>query len=586
MTDGDSTRARAGGGGPDSSVRYQPNERPPEALAFGLGLQMAILQIAGIVLTPAIVIRAAGLGEPYLSWAIFAALTVCGFSTILQANRVGRFGAGHVLLMGTSGAFIAISVAALREGGPALLAVLVLVSSLFQFGLAFRLTWLRRVITPTVAGIVIMLIAATVMPILFPLLGDVPEDAPAFAAPLCAGAALAVFVGLALRGRGILRLWAPIIGVVVGSTVGALTGIFDFESVRNAGWIGIPAGWPGLDLSFGASFWALLPAFVFVTLIGAIETIGDSIAIQRVSWRKPQAPDYRVVAGAVAADGVGNLLSGVLGTVPNTTYSNSISMTELTGVASRRVGTWIGISFLGLALFPKVAALFLSIPPPVVGAFGIALIGILFSLGMHMVVRDGMNLQKAVIVGLSFWIGAGFQARAIYPELLDGSWGVLLDNGMTAGGLMAIVLMVFLNLTGARPKRLDTSLDMSAGAKIEEFLRRQAGRRGWDEASTGRLVSAGEEALLTLLEGGESGESAARQLRLTARTGRRSAELEFVAAAGDMNIEDRMAMLGDRPEVPDGSEISLRLLRHYASSVRHQKYPDVDIVTVEVAGRA
>ena len=582
------TAANPGGsaGGSESSVRYQPDERPPEALAFGLGLQMAILQIAGIVLTPAIVIRAAGLGEPYLSWAVFAALTVCGLSTILQANRVGRFGAGHVLLMGTSGAFIAISVAALREGGPALLAVLVLVSSLFQFGLAFRLTWLRRVITPTVAGIVIMLIAATIMPILFPMLSDAPEGGSALAGPLSAGAALAVFAALALRGRGILRLWAPIIGVVVGSTVGAFTGIFDFEAVRNAGWIGIPTGWPGLDFSFGASFWALLPAFVFVTLIGAIETIGDSIAIQRVSWREPQAPDYRVVAGAVAADGVGNLLSGVLGTVPNTTYSNSISLTELTGVASRRVGTWIGISFLGLALFPKVAALFLAIPGPVVGAFGIALIGILFSLGLHMVARDGMNIQKAVIVGLSFWIGTGFQARAIYPEGLVGFWGVLLDNGMTAGGLVAILLMVFLNLTGARPRRLATSLDMSAGAKIEEFLTAEAKRRGWDRRAVMRLVSAGEEALLTLLEAGDPTDTAARQLRLTARTGRRSAELEFVGAAGEINIEDRLAMMGDRPEAPDESEISLRLLKHYASSVRHQKYHDVDIVTVEVAGRA
>ncbi len=570
------------GGAPASSIRYQPDERPPEALAFGLGLQMAILQIAPIVLTPAIVIRAAGLGEPYLSWAVFAVLMVSGVSTILQSRRIGRFGAGHVLVMGTSGAFIAVSVAALSEGGPALLAVLVLVSSLFQFGLAFRLTWLRRVITPTVAGIVIMLIAATVMPILFPMLADVPGDASALAAPLSAGAALAVFAGLALRGRGILRLWAPLIGVAVGCTVGALTGIFDFEPVRNAGWIGVPGGWPGLDFSFGASFWALLPAFVFVTLIGAVETIGDSIAIQRISWREPQAPDYRVVAGAVAADGVGNLLSGVLATVPNTTYSNSISMTELTGVASRRVGMWIGVSFLGLAFFPKVAALFLAIPSPVVAAFGFALIGILFSLGLHMVAKDGMNLQKAVIVGLSFWVGTGFQARAIYPEALEGFWGALLDNGMTAGGLMAILLMVFLNLTGARPKRLSTSLDMAAGPKIEEFLTAEASRRGWDGSATTRLVSAGEEALLTLLEVGESDGAAARQLRLTARTGRRSAELEFVAVAGDVNIEDRMTMLGDRPEVPDESEISLRLLRHYASSVRHQQYHDIDIVTVRV----
>ena len=576
----------AGSGAPEATVRYQPDEKPPEALAFGLGLQMAILQFAGIVLTPAIVIRAAGLGEPYLSWAVFAALVVCGFSTILQANRIGRFGAGHVLLMGTSGAFIAISVAALREGGPALLAVLVLTSSLFQFGLAFRLSWLRRVITPTVAGIIIMLIAATVMPILFPLLGQVPDEAPAFAAPLSAGAAILVFAGLALRGGNRLRLWAPIIGVGVGSIIGALSGIFDFEPVRNAGWIGIPSGWPGLDFSFGASFWALLPAFTFVTLIGAIETIGDAIAIQRVSWRKPRAADYRVVAGAVAADGVGNLLSGALATVPNTTDSNSMSMTELTGVASRRVGTWIGISFLGLALFPKVAALFLAIPGPVVGAFGIALIGILFSLGMHMVVKEGMNLQKAVIVGLSFWVGTGFQAKAIFPEMLGGFWGVLLDNGMTAGGLMAILLMVFVNLTDARPRRLQASLDMAAGGKIEEFLTGEADQRGWGPRSTTRLVSAGEEALLTLVEAGVAGEAGTRQLRLTARTGRRSAELEFVAAAGDLNIEDRLTLMGDRPEVPEESEISLRLLRHYASSVRHQKYHDVDIVTVEVEGRA
>ena len=51
----------------------------------------------------------------------------------------------------------------------------------------------------------------------------------------------------------------------------------------------LPDGsWPGLDLSFGPVFWTLLPAFVFVTLVGAIETVGDSIAIQQVSWRKPR----------------------------------------------------------------------------------------------------------------------------------------------------------------------------------------------------------------------------------------------------------------------------------------------------------
>ena len=35
---------------------------------------------------------------------------------------------------------------------------------------------------------------------------------------------------------------------------------------------------------------------------------------------------------------------------------------------------------------------------------------------------------------------------------------------------------------------------------------------------------------------------------------------------------------------PDEREISFRLLRHYASLVRHQKYHGLDIVTVQVEG--
>ena len=135
-----------------SKVRYQADENPPRPLAFGLGLQYAVLTIAWIVLTPAIVIRAAGLGDSLLTWAVFAALVVSGVTTIIQARRVGYIGAGYILLMGTSGAFIAVCVTALIEGGPALLATLVIVSSLFQFLLAWRLSWLRRVITPIVGA--------------------------------------------------------------------------------------------------------------------------------------------------------------------------------------------------------------------------------------------------------------------------------------------------------------------------------------------------------------------------------------------------------------------------------------------------
>ena len=61
------------------------------------------------------------------------------------------------------------------------------------------------------------------------------------------------------------------------------------------------------------------------------------------------------------------------------------------------------------------------------------------------------------------------------------------------------------------------------------------------------------------------------------------AELEFIAAMDDANLEDRMAMLTEgAAATPSEEELPLRLLRHYASSVRHQQYHDTDVVAVRV----
>ena len=97
---------------------------------------------------------------------------------------------------------------------------------------------------------------------------------------------------------------------------GLTTRSIDTECVLGRRAPGLLAG-TRLDMGLGVEFWALLPAFVVVTLVGAIETIGDGVAIQRVSQRRPRATDFRVVQGALNADGVGNVLSGITGTLPN-----------------------------------------------------------------------------------------------------------------------------------------------------------------------------------------------------------------------------------------------------------------------------
>ena len=567
-----------------TSVRYEADEKPPAPLAFGLGLQLAILTIAGVVLTPAIVIRAAGGGEGFLSWAVFAAVAVSGVTTIVQAIRVGRIGAGYVLMMGTSGAFIAVCITAIAEGGPAMLATLVVISSLFQFILSTRLSLLRQVLTPAVAGTVIMLIPVTVMPIIFDMLKQVPEGASTQSAAVSALATLLVIAGIALKAKGALRLWAPVIGVVAGSVVAGSYGLYDIGLVAKASWIGLPDGeWPGLDLGFGPVFWALLPAFVFVTLVGAIETVGDAIAIQHVSWRRPRAVNFRAVQGAVAADGLGNLLSGLAGTVPNTTYSTSVSVTELTGVGARSVGVAVGAVFIALAFLPKALAVVLAIPGPVAAAYITVLMAMLFVVGMRVVIQNGIDYRSGLVTGLAFWTGVGFQNGVIFPEYFSEFAGGLLQNGMTAGGLVAILLSLFLELTAPRRARIETRVDVSALPKIREFLGAFASRSGWDEAMVNRLEAASEETLLTLIEKEEEGEGEHRQLRLVARKEGDQAVLEFVAATGEENLQDRIALLGERTaEAPAEQEVSLRLLRHVASSVLHQQYYDMDIVTVHV----
>ena len=570
----------------NTAVRYEPDEKPPALLSLGLGLQLAVLCVAGVVLTPAIVIRVAGGTEAFLSWAVFAALAVSGVTTLVQAVRLGRIGAGYVLLMGTSGAFIAVCITAIAEGGPGMLATLVVASSLFQFGLAARLSLFRRVLTPAVAGTVIMLIPVTVMPFIFKMLNDVPEGTPLSASGTSALVTLLVIAGLALKARGRLRLWAPVVGVAAGSVVAGFYGIYDTRLIAEAAWIGLPSkGWPGLDLSFGPTFWALLPAFVFVTLVGAIETIGDAVAIQRVSRRRAQAVDFRAVQGAVAADGLGNLLSGLAGTVPNTTYSSSVSVTELTGVGARRVGMAVGAVFIAMAFLPKAPAVLLAIPGPVAAAYITVLLAMLFVIGMRIVVQDGIDYRKGVVAGVAFWIGAGFQNGAIFPEYFNDFAGGLLQNGMTAGGLAAILMTMFLELTQPRRRRMETECHLSALPKIQEFLKSFAADNGWAQAMRNRLDAAVEETLATLFHRGDSEEEREpRRLQLVAFRENGGAVLELIASTRDeQNLQDRIALLGRYAEGPAVErEISLRLLRHVASSIRHQQYHNTDIVTIRV----
>ena len=570
----------------NEGLLYQPDEQPPHLSALGLGFQSVIGQLAAMAATTSIVALAGGQSEAYLSWIFFATLTVCGLGTILQTVRFWRFGSGYALTVGSPTTFIAVSITALVAGGPAMLSSLIFVSALLQFVLISRLALLRRLITPVVAGTVLMLLAVTVMSVVFRRLSDAPEGTSQAAAPIAAGATLVVLLGLRLYASVRWQQWTPVIGILVGCMVAMPFGLYDFGPAVEASWIGIPSNaWPGLGLSLGASFWALLPGFVMVNLATTINSISDSVAIQQVAWRRPRATDFRVVQGAHNLLVLANLLSALLGTLPNSIGSGGSARVLLTGAAARRIGVYAGCILIVVAFFPKVLALIVAIPRPVFVAYVTVTFALLFVQGMRIVVEDGVNAKKATIVGVSLWIGLGFQNGVIFPELLTGTAGVLLSNGMTTGSVTVILLTMLMEATAPRRQRLRAELHPSAPPRIDAFLHEVASNAGWNEASTDRLRSAGEETLASLLPRDDDEAAGDRQnLVIRVRPIDGKMEMEFMATSEEESLEDRLAYLGDEPNVQDEREISFRLLRHYASSVEHRKYHNIDIVTVEVEG--
>lgn len=561
-----------------SDLRYDVDEKPPHLLSGVLGFQIVVLILTGIVLVPVIVLKAAGQSAELMTWAVFAALFVSGLTTVLQARPIGPFGAGYVLFMGTSGAFIAVSTMAVTKGGLPLLATLVVASSFAQFLFSARLSLLRRIITPTVGGTVVMLIAVAVFPICFDMLNRVPAntEASSLATPATAGVTFGIILVASLLGKGSLRLWAPLFGVFIGCAVAGFYGIIDLTQVRESAWIGLPnASWPGPDLSFGSEFFALLPGFLLVTLVGAIETFGDGIAIQRVSQRKRRPVDFKVVQGAVNADGVGNLLSGLLCTLPNTTYSTSISVVDLTGVAARRVGIYGGVIMMVLAFLPKVSALIQAVPDAVAGAYILILIVLLFAHGLRLVFEDGFSYENGLIVCLSFWLGMAFQGKLVFPEQMPEWMHTILDNGMTSGGLVALALTGLVSLKSRGRKRVAVSSQVESLPKVQAFLENIVGSAGWERSARERLQLAAEEAFVYLVEKEkEAARETPLEIHLTAQEVKGDIELEFATGPGAENIEQRISELPGLAESTPGEDVGLRILRHMVKRLRHEQFHD------------
>ena len=549
-------------------------------------LQIFIPNTIGLIMLAALVVRASVESDAYLGWVIFAALIVSGVSMILHSFSFRYLGAGRLIVTNFNVPFLAVCALGLQAGGPSLLASLVVVSTLVQFVLTLHLASLRRIFTPTVSGVVIMLVAVSAVPYILSSAVVVPEGVSAVLFLMPGAVALAVGVVISMNGTPAWRMWILPVMVAVGLVVAIPLGYYDFDIIRDAPWVSLPIlSWPGLDLSFGEEFWVLLPVFVFVNLTAFMKSVGDLSVIYRASHRVPRALDYRAVQGGLSVYGLGTLFSGLLGTLPVAApWAVTVVYIGFTGVAAKSVGIFLGLLTMAVAPFSKLLAILIAIPSPVVSAVYVIIFGMLFFEGARSVFIGQVDQKKATIIGVSTVLGlsAGF-----FSGLIEGISSQLVGNTIVVGGIAAIVMTLFTELSSFRVKKLRTDLSQSSLPAIDDFLSQFADNNSWSEDGKNRLRLVGEELMLSLLEEETDGQEAQkRSLVATIRPDDGSAELEIVVAADDAiqgNIEDRMAYLDEDQGMKDDElELSMRLLSHYASSVNHRQYYGIDILNCRI----
>lgn len=444
-----------------STLLYAVDERPPFWTSVFLGIQHVLLIFSGIVIVPVIVARGSDVPPEQIEFVAFAAIIVSSISTLIQVLRFGPIGSGYVLFMGTSGAFIACSLAAVKLGGFALVGTMCLLAAPLMFLFSYLLRFARNILTPAVGGVVIMLVSVNLIPITMQLWTGYPGT-PHYCswANLIVGLiTLLTILLMGAFGGPRIRVWAPILGMVAGYLAAWHWGILEPAHFRQASLWGLPRGhWPGIFTGIGVEHLPLLLTFCVTTVVGTIESVGTAMAVQRVSHRHFRKIDYKSIQGCLYSDGIGHLLVGLAGTVPNTTYSSTIPVIQLTGVSSRQVGLY-GAVFLGLlAFFPKVGAVVLDIPGPVLGGSMVVFLGMLFATGMDLATSTRLNYQSSLIAGLSLCVGIFMENKLFFHDAIPAVLEPFLGNGIATGCVTALLLTLMFRL---RP-RARSSLRLAA----------------------------------------------------------------------------------------------------------------------------
>lgn len=295
----------------------------------------------------------------------------------------------------------------------------------------FGTNWINVVLPPAAMGPVVALIGLE-------LAGSAASNAGLLGEDIQMANVIVFLVtlGVAIIGNICFRKFFAIIpiliAVVAGYVTAACMGMVDFASVVNAPLLQMPQ-FTAPKFSLGAIM-TMLPVILVITS----EHVGHQIVTSQIVGRdliKDPGLD-RTLFG----DNFSTMISGLVGSVPTTTYGENIGVMALSGVYSVQVIAGAAILSVICSFIGPLCALIQSIPGPVIGGISFLLYGMIGVSGLRILIDEKVDYSNSVNMILT---------SVVFVTGLSGitlTLGDITLSGMVLAALvgMGLSLMVFI----------------------------------------------------------------------------------------------------------------------------------------------
>ena len=439
------------------------DDRPPPLLGMLAALQHLLAIIVPIVTPGLLICQALGVSSRDTNLIVSMSLVVSGIATFVQCRRFGPFGAGLLIVQGTSfnfvGPLIAGGALMVKQGTPveAVMAAIfgvVVAGSFIEMGVSRVLPFVKRLITPLVTGIVVLMIGLTLIKVgLISMGGGYAAMAGGSFANgenlLLSGVVLAIIVILNRVPVVWMRSAAIVIALAIGYALAGWMGRLDFSGMHEAPLFQVPT-----PLHFGLGFsWSLFVPMIVIYLVTSLEAIGDVTATSKVSRQPVEGPLWmQRIKGGVLVNGANSLLAGIFNTFPSSIFAQNNGVIQLTGIASRHVGMWIALFLVILGLFPAVAGVIQAVPEPVLGGAAMVMFGAVAAAGINILASVTLDRRALLVIAVSLALGLGVSQVPEFLAHMPGAVRGVLESGVATGGLCALLLNWFLPEQAATPK--------------------------------------------------------------------------------------------------------------------------------------